>query len=215
MHDGFRDRTVVLDELGTQVEVENVAAVIETGKRLIDLKNFPALRAERLAARKDAEQDDFCVRLADANLLHDGGYAFENFSLGVVLSVGIVGSDHDDGDFGFDAVKLPLFESPENILRLITVDGEVDDLALAVKFLPYIPARVFPPLSDGVSDEFNVVVTGSFFGAIEHKRLAISLVIGARHRNDGGVFVNFLAGREVAEHSQNENCKKNQRRHPK
>src|ERR1035437_5183207 len=89
-HNGFRDRTVAFNQLRTEIKVKNTLAVIEFGKRFIDLENFSALRAECFTAREDAEHDKFCVRLAAADLLHDGRDPFEDFSLGIVLTEGII-----------------------------------------------------------------------------------------------------------------------------
>lgn len=59
LHHGFGDRAVVFNQLRAEIDVEDVFAVTEPGKRFVDLENFPALRAERLAARENAKQDDF------------------------------------------------------------------------------------------------------------------------------------------------------------
>ena len=72
VHHGFGNGAVVFNQLRTEINVENVFAIIEPGQRLVDLENLSTLRAERLAARENAEQDDFRVRLARADLLHDG-----------------------------------------------------------------------------------------------------------------------------------------------
>jgi len=112
------------------------------GIELADLvASFVGVEYDQLAikaARKNAEQDDFCVRLARANLLHDGVHAGENVSFGVVVLVGIVGADHHDGHLGLDAVELALFKTPEDVLRAVAADAHVDDLALAVKFRPHV-----------------------------------------------------------------------------
>src|SRR5271154_3229124 len=62
-HDGLGNRAVAFNQLGTEIHVENVLAVIEPGERLVDLQNFSALLAELMAARKNAQQNDFCLRL--------------------------------------------------------------------------------------------------------------------------------------------------------
>src|SRR5882757_2780508 len=49
-HHAGRDAPVVLDELRTEVEIEDVAAVVELRERLVDLKNLAALRAEGFTA---------------------------------------------------------------------------------------------------------------------------------------------------------------------
>ena len=193
-HDGFGDGTVVLNVLGTEVEVEEVAAVVESGERLVDLENLAALRAEGFAPRENAQQQNLRVRLPRADLLHDGGDAFEDVGLGVVVFVGIVGADHDDGGLGLDAIELAMFKAPEDVLDAVAADAEVDDFALAVKFLPHVRAPAFPALRDGVADEFDVVVAGRFLGALQHERLTVGDGAGARHGNDGGVLVNFRRG---------------------
>ena len=142
-HDVLGDGAVVLDVLRAEVEVENVFAVVQPGERLVDFQQPAALRAESFATRKNSEQQNFCVRLAAADFVHDGGDAFEN----VVVRVGVravlvfarvVGSDHDDGDLGLDTVDLALLKTPEDVFRPVAADAHVDDLALPVKFLPDI-----------------------------------------------------------------------------
>ena len=54
-HDGFGDRTVVLNQLRTEIQVKNIFTVVEPGERLVDLEDFAALRAERFAAREDSQ----------------------------------------------------------------------------------------------------------------------------------------------------------------
>src|SRR5258706_2301316 len=147
-HDGFGNGTVALNQLRTEVEVKNVAAIVELGKRLIDLKDLATLRAEGLAAWENAEEQNLRVRLAGADLLHDGSDAFEDVGLAVVILVGIVGADHDNGDPGLDAIELALFKAPEDVLGAVAADAEVDDPALAVKFLPDIFAAALPGLRD-------------------------------------------------------------------
>src|ERR1035437_1254955 len=111
-HNGFRDRTVDFNQLRTEINVKNTLAVIEFGKRFIDLENLSALRAECFTAREDAEQDNFCVRLGAADLLPDGRDPFEDFSLGIVLTEGIIRTDHEDGNFCLDTIQLAVFKSP-------------------------------------------------------------------------------------------------------
>ena len=164
-------------------------AVVEAGERLVDLKNFATLRAEGFAARKNAKQQNLGVRLARTDLLHDGGDTFKDVRFGVVVLVGVVRPDHDDGDLGLDLFKLAVFNPPEDVLGAVAVDAEVDDLAFAVKFLPDIFAATLPALRDGVADELDVVIAGRILGALQHLRLAVGDAAGARHRNDGGVDV--------------------------
>ena len=102
------------------------------------------------------EQQHLRVRLACADLLHDGRDAFEDVALGIVALV--VRPDHDDGDLGLDAIQLAVLKTPKHVLGAVAADAEVDDLALAVKFLPDIPAAAFPALRDGVTDEFDVII---------------------------------------------------------
>ena len=188
-HHVFGNRAVALDQLRSRNRCRKCFCRHPVWRALVHLQDFSALRAERLAAREDAEQDDFCVRLAGADLVDDGGHAFQNFGLGVVLVVGIVGADHHDGDFGLDAVELAVLKTPEDVLGAVAADAHVDGLAPTVKFLPHIFARAFPDFRDGVADEFDVVIAGIFLGALQHEGLAVGCPVGARHGNDRGVLV--------------------------
>ena len=53
--------------------------------------------------------------------------------------VGIVRADHEYGDFGLDAVQLAMFKTPEDMLRAVAADAEIDDTCAGRK----IPARRF------------------------------------------------------------------------
>jgi hypothetical protein len=64
---------------------------------------------------------------------------------------------------------LAVFKTPEDVFRAVAADAHVDDLAMAVKFLPDIFAVAFPALRDGVADELEVVIPGRFLGALEHE----------------------------------------------
>ena len=48
-HDGLGDGTIVFNELGAKIEIENVAAIIEPGKGLIYLEDVATLPVECLA----------------------------------------------------------------------------------------------------------------------------------------------------------------------
>jgi hypothetical protein len=45
-HDGCGDGTIALNQLRTEINVENVLFVMKFGERFIDLENFSASRAE-------------------------------------------------------------------------------------------------------------------------------------------------------------------------
>ena len=61
--------------------------VCQFRERLVHLQNFSALRVERRAAREDADDDYFHLRLPFAHLLHDGLHAFEDVGFAVVVFV--------------------------------------------------------------------------------------------------------------------------------
>jgi len=187
-HHGFGDRAVAFNQLGAEINVENVFAVVHFGEGLVDLEDFAALDAEGLAARENGQQDDFRAGLADADLAHDGGHALKDVGLAVVL--GVVGADHHDGGFGLDAVELAVLKTPEDVLGVVAADAHVDGLAGAVELLPDIFAVPLPAFGDGVADELDVVVAGGGLGALEDQVLAVGGVARARDGNDGVVGVN-------------------------
>ena len=173
--------------------------IVQPGERLIDLQQPAALRAEGFGARENTEQQNLGIRLAGADLVHDGGDAFQDVGIGVAVRAilvfaGVVGADHDDRDLGLDAVKLSLLKAPEDVFGAVAAHAKVDDLARAVKFRPDILAATFPTLGDGIADEFNVVFAGRFLGALQHERLAVGAGAGARHGHDRHVGVNHRHG---------------------
>ena len=119
-------------------------------------------------------------------MIDNGGHAFEDVGFRVVVLVGIVRADHDHGHFRFQSVKLAVLETPEDVLRAIPADAQVEALASAVILAPDIFARAFPALRDGIANKGDVV-----FARIVHRALqdVVRAFAGVQRGNDGGVCV--------------------------
>ena len=71
----------------------------------------------------------------------------------------IVGTDHDDGRFGLDAVKVAIVQPPNDMLGAVAADSEIHGVALGIMLGPGVFAAAFPALSDGVADENEITVS--------------------------------------------------------
>ena len=169
------------------VEIGHVFAVVEFLDDLVDLGKFAALGGEILAAGEDAEEEDFGLGGAFLDFFDDGGDAFDDLAGGVVFAVGIVGADHDDGDFGFDAFEVSVLQAPEDVLGAVTTDAEVHGFAIGVMFFPdFFGSAAFPALGDGVADENELGVLGVFDAGVEEVGADFPAGV-AGHWGDGGV----------------------------
>lgn len=72
---------------------------------------------------------------------------------------GVVGADHNDGDFCLLLVaKISVVEAPNDVLGAVAADAKVEGVTFAVVFVPSVFAGAFPALGDGVTDEEEVVL---------------------------------------------------------
>ena len=81
-------------------------------------------------------------------------------------------------------------ESPEDVLRAVAADAEVQALAPAIIFFPNRLAAAFPTLRDGIADERDVARAGIVPGALQYIVRALARVQRRNYRgvrwNDGG-----------------------------
>ena len=77
-----------------------------------------------------------------------------------------------------------MVEPPEDVLRLVAADAEVDGVAFAVELLPHVLAGAFPAVGDRVADEDQIDVPLSYPGVDRLVPLLPCRVLAA-NRHDG------------------------------
>ena len=59
---------------------------------------------------------------------------------------GVVGADHQHGDFGLDIGQVAMLQSPDHVLGSVAAETQVDRLAIGVELLPDFLAHCLPSL---------------------------------------------------------------------
>jgi hypothetical protein len=151
-------------------------------------------------AGEDAEDEDFHVGLFGAEFVGDGLDAGDGVGRGVVAVAGVVGADHEDGEFGFEAVIVAVFQAPEDVLGAVAADAEVGGFVGGPGFVPKF-FGAFPALGDGVAKEDEL--SFAFFGDFVEGFVPL---LGAvmRGGDDGEVEFGVLGGGHVLEAKQGE-----------
>src|ERR1035437_739968 len=158
-----RQRAVRRDKFYTEVEKFDFAAVSELGNPGVHGFDLFADLIRFFAARKNAEQKNFALRLTELDLADQIGNARDDFRRGVarlavVLVAGVVRADEQDDDFGADVFEFAVFNPPENVLDAVPTDAEVRRVAWRVKLRPDFAAAVAPApaVGDGIANEQKV-----------------------------------------------------------
>ena len=151
------ERSVGAEEVATDVEIEHHLVVGQLGEALVDLiVDLTEVIAVIRAAGEDCQQEDFRVGQLLPQLVHDGLHTRGGFLR--QAAVGIARSGHHHGQLGRDAINVAMIQPPENVLRAIAADAQVDGVAFAVELLPHRLACSFPALRDRIADEDQVDV---------------------------------------------------------
>ena len=75
----------------------------------------------------------------------DGGDAMGD---GVVGVVDVVGANEKHDDMRLVEIELAVVEPPENVLRPIAADAEIDGRVFGKMFVPYIWGEIEPEIGD-------------------------------------------------------------------
>ncbi len=170
-HDVFGESAVGLEEGGADVHEGDGFAV---GEGLEEIVDGGVVDAEFVggffAAWEDAEEEDLGIGEFGVELVEDGfdagggvGGWFSGFAV-----TGVVGADHEDDEFGFEAVEVAVVETPEDVFGAVAADAEVGGFVIG----PCIPcgfACAIPALGDGVAeeDELGFAFFGDFVEGID------------------------------------------------
>src|SRR5690606_31269959 len=65
-------------------------------------------------------------------------------------------TDHDDGSLRRYTVDIAVLQSPENVLRPVTAESQIDCIAMPIVSLPDLNPGGFPALRDGITDKDQV-----------------------------------------------------------
>src|ERR1039458_3826790 len=172
------DLAIGLDEPVAEVEEANPLAVVQLVQGLIDLEGLGALGAEILSEGEDAQEQNLGVGQLFAELLDDGGHAFQNISGRVVVIGDVVDADEDDGDFGLEPVHVAVVQAPEHVLGVVAADAQVQRMTRGGILGPERFAIAFPALGDGVADEDDLGLALAFLDAlVEFEELIIGLAL--------------------------------------
>ncbi len=75
---------------------------------------------------------------------------------GIFAQGRVVRADHQDCQFGRDAVEFPVLEPPEYVVGLIVVESQVHCPTAPIKGIPDPAPILLPPLRNGISDEQQI-----------------------------------------------------------
>ena len=196
-HDGLGQRAVGLEELGADIEEEDLLVVRVA---LDDGVGGFVLLAELVvlvgAAREDAEDQDLGVGALLLELREDRLDAFGglfgaalvdsviDFLLRTALVAGVVRADHEHDGLRLQAVEVAVVEAPEDVLGAVAADAEVGGLEGRPGLVPHGLAFAFPSMGDGVAQEDEL---GFAFLRDDVEGLMALLRAGMQDRLDGVV----------------------------
>ena len=76
----------------------------------------------------------------------------------------IILADHDNRQFGVEAVNVPVVESPDHVLGAIAADSKIEGISRSVVVIPDGFTDPFIPLNNGVADIDEVDIPQAGFG---------------------------------------------------
>ena len=100
VHDVLGDCAARFQKARADVQVMYRLAVRDLRGQQAGADIFLALRAGLGPPRKDGKQEYLGVRHFFAQATADGDHTVGDFLGGMIVAVGVVGADHDDGDLG-------------------------------------------------------------------------------------------------------------------
>ena len=190
-HDVLGERAVGLEEGGTDVHEGDGFAIGEGFEEIVDGGVVDAeFVGGFFAAWEDAEEEDLGVWEFGVELVEDGfdacggvGGWFFGFAV-----TGVIGADHEDDEFGFEAVEVAVVETPEDVFGAVAADAEVGGFVVGPCF-PCGFACAVPALGDGVAeeDELGFAFLGDFVEGID-AAFGAAVDFGFGGEIDGGGF---------------------------
>ena len=159
-HDFLRERAIGGEELGADIEVVDLLAVVELSDEFIHGLILGATRVAGFTspAREDSEEEDLGVRraLMDSrdDILDTGGDLFDR----VLADAAVIGADHEDDDLRLDAFEFTVLDAPEHMLGAVATDAEVSGLILGILFFEEGLLAV-PASGDGVTEKHDLGLT--------------------------------------------------------
>ncbi len=156
-HDLFCQRAIGLGKLRTDVEEEYHFVVGQLGNDLVRLRvELPGSVVGIGAARKYGQQQDLHLRQLGPQLLDN---RFDSLGRSLRLcSRPIVRADHHYGQLRRDAIEVSVIEPPQDVLRLVAANAQIDRMPLFVVLFPHIFAAAFPALSDRVANKNKLCI---------------------------------------------------------
>ncbi len=109
-----------------------------------------------LTPREDRKQKDLTLRSLVSEFLHNNHDAIGYF-VRRVASGRIIGSEQEDDRLWRNPLKASMFNSPEHMLRVVSIHFKIRSLASRVIFVSDIP-DVFPSLRKRVAQEHEINV---------------------------------------------------------
>ena len=116
----------------------------------------------KFGARKDGEEKDVGI---GKMLSIVGNEVLDTFrDLPGRISLNVIGADHQDDEFGIEAIDLAVLETPEGVFDPICANADIEGMAVGVIFFPDVEADAFPMISNGVAieEEINAARHGFF-----------------------------------------------------
>ena len=151
-HDFGGEGAVGGEEFIANIQEEDLFVVGNFGEQGVDLFDVIAVGiGGGGAAGEDGQEEDFGLGLLLFEFADDEGVAFGNLFVGG--GVDVVGAEHEDDDFGFEALEFPILHAPEDALGGVAADAEVGGFEGFEVFVPDGAADGGPVVSDGVADE--------------------------------------------------------------
>lgn len=108
------------------------------------------------APREDCQQEYLRLGQLCPELFHhrfDSGSDFRR-----VAAPGVIGTDHKYGELRPDAGDVSVVQPPQDVLRLVAADSQVDGIAFLVVLLPHFLAPAFPSVRDRITDQQQIDV---------------------------------------------------------
>src|SRR5205807_448505 len=131
----FEEVAPLIEELGADVQVKDVALVVKPRDDAVDLRDLVAHGIARHTAREDGEQQNLRVGEVVPQLQHYSAHALSDFRgggrAGIVAPARVVGAEHQHDGLRLESLALAVFQAPENSLRRVAGDGEIGRLNFA------------------------------------------------------------------------------------
>ena len=169
-HDVLGEFAIFGKKMFVDVKVMDHLAVGDFGCEFAGFCVLFALRARLRRPREDRQYENLRLRQFLPQLRTDSLDPVADFFRRIILAVGVIGADHNNGEFGIDTVDLTMIETPQHMLRPVAAETQVGSLARCVILRPHLLAAAFPAVSNRIADHKQIHI--ALGDTLQHRLMA-------------------------------------------